>query len=223
MNKKIAATKRQKEILEFIYSYLKSEGYPPTFEDFKSKFDFKSNQAIIDHLESLEKKKLIKREKKSARGINITSAGFKLLNVRSAAFYLGQSSAGSFVASQEMEGEWQELSREVEKFDQNVFIIKVKGDSMIGAGINDGDMLLVQEQKEFSSKDIVVARSPQGTTVKRFISEDKPPYLYLKPENPKYENIHFTDEVQLQGKIIGKITEKRGVEKISQKGFFKNN
>jgi repressor LexA len=92
---------------------------------------------------------------------------------------------------------------------------------MVGAGIEEGDLLLVQEQQEFSTKDIVVAQSPDGTTVKRFISEDSPPYLYLKPENPKYDNIPFTDQVKLQGKVIGKLTD-QGVERISQKGLFQN-
>ena len=72
---------------------------------------------------------------------------------------------------------------------------------MINAGIEDGDVVLVREAKEFVSGEIVLAETPEGTTVKRFISEDKPPYVYLKPENPNYENILFTDDVELKGKI----------------------
>ncbi len=214
-------TKRQTEVLEYIYSFLKDEGYPPTFVDFKDKFDFKSNQAVVDHLKNLEKKKLIKREKKSARGINITPTGYQQLEVNPLSVYLGQSSAGSFIAGEEIDGKWQELSAEVDKLEEKVFIVKVKGDSMTGAGIYEGDLLLVKEQEEFGSKDIVVAGSPEGTTIKRFISSDSPPYLYLKPENPKYDNIPFTDEVRLQGKVIGKVTD-RGVKRVSQKGLFQN-
>ena len=73
---------------------------------------------------------------------------------------------------------------------------------MINAGINDGSIVLIKEQKEFVSGDIVLAQVGDDTTVKRFISEDKPPYLYLKPENPKYNIIFFTDQVELKGKVI---------------------
>jgi len=76
------------------------------------------------------------------------------------------------------------------------------GDSMINAGIDDGDVVLVQKAKEFSSGDIVLAYDSGEATIKRFVSEDKPPYVYLKPENPKYENILFTDEMRLDGKIL---------------------
>jgi len=73
---------------------------------------------------------------------------------------------------------------------------------MINAGIDDGDAVLVQSKKEFVSGEIVYAQIEDGGTIKRFISEDKPPYVYLKPENPKYQNILFTDEVRLKGKVI---------------------
>ena len=81
-------------------------------------------------------------------------------------------------------------------------MLKISGDSMINAGIDDGDAVLVQTVKEFVSKDIVFAEIGDGGTVKRFISEDKPPYVYLKPENPNYKNILFTDDVRLKGKVI---------------------
>ncbi len=81
-------------------------------------------------------------------------------------------------------------------------MLRISGDSMINAGIDDGDMVLVQSKKEFVSKEIVLAEVDGNSTIKRFISEDKPPYVYLKPENPNYENIPFTDEVRLRGKVI---------------------
>ena len=73
---------------------------------------------------------------------------------------------------------------------------------MVNAGIDDGDAVLVQTKREFISGEIVYAEISDGGTVKRFISEDKPPYVYLKPENPKYENILFTDDVRLKGKVV---------------------
>ena len=76
---------------------------------------------------------------------------------------------------------------------------------MIKAGIEDGDLILFEKTKEFSSGDIVLAQTPDGTTVKRFISQDKSPYTYLKPENPEYKIILFTDEMKMIGKMIKKL------------------
>jgi len=77
---------------------------------------------------------------------------------------------------------------------------------MINAGIEDGDLILVKKQKEFVSGDLVVADTGEGVTmkrlVKRFMSDDKPPYVYLKPENPEYPIIPFTDDMRLIGKVI---------------------
>jgi len=81
-------------------------------------------------------------------------------------------------------------------------MLKISGDSMINAGIDDGDAVLVQTMKEFVSGDIVFAEVGDEGTVKRFMSDDKPPYVYLKPENPNYKNILFTDNVRLKGKVI---------------------
>ena len=73
---------------------------------------------------------------------------------------------------------------------------------MINAGIDDGDVVLVKSQKEFVSGEVVLAQIGSDSTVKRFMSEDKPPYVYLKPENPKYKNILFSDDAELKGKVI---------------------
>jgi len=88
-----------------------------------------------------------------------------------------------------------------------VFLLKISGDSMINAGINDGDIVLVKTEKEFISGNIVLARINDEVTIKRFVSDDKPPYIYLKPENPKYEIIPATDEMKLEGKVISVLKE----------------
>ena len=197
-------TKRQKEILKLIYNSIKNNGYPPNFEEFKNKFDISSNQAIIDHLENLEKKRLITRKEHQARNIKITPAGYKVLKVNPLTPIVGISYAGNIAESFEITDDWQEVSKEIKKHSKEVFLIKVSGDSMINAGIDEDDLLLAQSEKEFSSGDIVIAQTPDGTTIKRFISDDTPPYIYLKPENPKYNIIQFTHEMTLQSKIIGK-------------------
>ena len=103
------------------------------------------------------------------------------------------------------EGEYVTLPSVDDKIEQlkaELYILRVKGDSMVNAGIKDGDCVLVQEKKEFYSGEIVLAYIGEKATIKRFMSIDEPPYLYLQPENSKYEQIFFTDDVCLSGKII---------------------
>ena len=195
-------TKRQKELLNVIYTYIKNTGYPPTFEEMKEKINVVSNQSILDLLARLEQGRLIKKQDNAARGIVIKPKGYEILNKPSLVAEVGATSAGQLMEAVEITGEWQAVSKEISKFKDDVYILKVSGDSMINAGINDGDSILVQKKKEFVTGDIVVAQTPEGTTVKRFISEDKPPYVYLKPENPKYKNILFTEDMTLEGKVI---------------------
>lgn len=195
-------TKRQKELLGVIYGHIKNTGYPPTFEEMKEKLDVVSNQSILDLLSKLEQVRLIKKQDGAARGIVIKPKGYEVLNKPSLVASLGVTAAGPFMEAVEIKGKWQAVSKEVSKFQEDVYILKISGDSMINAGISDGDLVLVQKKKEFFTNDIVVAQTPDGTTVKRFISEDKPPYVYLKPENPNYQNIRFTDEMRMAGKVI---------------------
>lgn len=202
--KKILLTKRQKDFLMAIYNSLRNEGYPPTFEELREQFQISSNQAILDHLVALEKKGMINRED-TARGIQITPLAYKIIKLPPLLPMLGKSYAGPMTQTVELQGTWEELSTSVKKLNSEIYIIEVSGDSMVNAGIQDGDKLLIQSQIHFKSGDIVVAQSPEGTTVKRFIRQNKPPFIFLKPENPKYKHISFTDEVAMQGKVIGKL------------------
>lgn len=197
----LSITQRQKQTLAVIYDYIKKTGYPPTFEEMKDGLSVSSNQSILDLLNKLEVKRVIKRGD-SARSITILPYGYEILGKPPLVPFLGISHAGAPIQALQIEGEWQQMPGEVSKLQGNVYLIKVSGDSMINAGINDGAIVLIREQKEFVSGDIVLARVGDETTIKRFISEDKPPYLYLKPENPKYNIIFFTDQVELKGKVI---------------------
>ncbi len=195
-------TKRQKQLLEVIYDFIKNSGYPPTFEEMRGNLEVSSNQSIVDLLQKLKNGGYIKRDE-GARSIAILPLGYKTLDRPPLVAFAGVASAGPSIEMIEMSGEWQTISADVAKFADQVSLFKVFGDSMINAGIDDGDVVLVKDQHEFVSGDIVLARlNGSESTVKRFISEDKPPYVYLKPENPKYSLIPFTDEMQLIGKII---------------------
>ena len=195
-------TERQKELLKNLYKYIISTGYPPTFEELREQLNVSSNQSVIDLLTKLEKKNLIRRNESQARSITILPLGYEVLGKPAIVPFLGVTSAGFPLQAIEISGEWQTLSSQVARFQDDVFLLQISGDSMINAGIDDGDKVLVKSQKEFVSGDIVLAKVGDESMVKRFISEDKPPYLYLKPENPNYEIIYFTEDVVLEGKVI---------------------
>ncbi len=207
MKKKIEVTKRQRELLNIIYTCIRNDGYAPTFEEMRERLKVISNQSVIDLLAKLEKQQLIKRNPTIARSVVILPLAYKILGKPPIAPFLGISSAGAPINAIEITGSWQQLSDDVSKLADQVFILKISGDSMINAGIDDGDMVLVKTEKEFISGNIVLVRINDEVTIKRFVSDDKPPYIYLKPENPKYEIIPATDQMKLEGKVISVLKE----------------
>jgi len=198
----LSITTRQKELLKVIYDFIKDVGYPPTFEEMRENLKVSSNQSILDLLSKLEEKKIIKRNEGNARNIVILPSGYKELGEIPLAPFLGMTTAGAPIEAIELSGEWRTLSNNVARLESDLFMLRISGDSMINAGIDDGDAVLVQTKREFISGEIVLAEKDGEATIKRFISEDKPPYVYLKPENPKYQNILFTDTTELKGKVI---------------------
>jgi repressor LexA len=195
------ATERQKQLLSIVYDFLVDTGYPPTFAEMKEALGVASNQSVIDLLEKLKRNGLIKRES-GARSIAILHSGYEALGRPPLAPVLGMTTAGAPAEAIEISGEWQTLSKDVSRLASNVFVLRVCGDSMINAGIDDNDLVLVQEKKEFVSGEIVLADVEGEYTIKRFMSEEKPPYVYLKPENPNYPIILFKDNTELKGKVI---------------------
>lgn len=197
-------TKRQKELLSIIYQYIKDTGYPPTFEEMRESLGVSSNQSVIDLLKKLKDGGLVQRGE-GARTIALLPLGYDILGSPPLVAFLGATSAGAPMEAIEISGEWQAMASGIEKIERlkdEVFMLKISGDSMINAGIDDGDIVLVQEQQEFCSGDVVLARIGEESTIKRFVSQDKPPYKYLKPENPKYENIILKDDTYFVGRVI---------------------
>jgi repressor LexA len=196
-------TKRQKQTLMFIYKSIRSCGFPPTLENLREELGVSSNQAVLDLLKILENKKYIKKKEGMARGLKITQKGYDELKVSTYVPMVGVTSAGPFMETLEQYGEWKRLSGEIAKLTDKVGLFKVNGDSMVGAGINDGDIVVVKEDSEFKNGDIVLARNEDGTTIKRFVSANGK--TYLAPENPKYDKIPITPETRLVGKVISKL------------------
>lgn len=197
-------TQRQKQTLMLIYNSIKYSGYPPTLSELKESLNVVSNQAVLDLLKILEEKKYIRKEEGAARGLQITQKGYDALSVSTYAPMIGVTAAGPFMDTLEQYGEWQEISRDLAKLSDRIALFKVRGDSMIGAGLNEGDVVVIKyEVNEFKNGDIVLARNDDGTTIKRFVNVNGK--IHLAPENPKYEKIPFTPDLRLIGKVISKI------------------
>lgn len=194
-------TERQKQLLRIVYDFLAHTGYSPSFEEMREHLDVVSNQSVSDLLEKLRFGGYV-RKGRGARSLSITPLGYETLGRPALAPVLGTTVAGAPAETIEITGQWQRVGSDVARLAEEVFVLKVSGDSMINANISDGDAVLVRSSKEFVSGDIVYAQISDEGTIKRFVSEDKPPYVYLKSENPRYGNILFTDDVELKGKVI---------------------
>lgn len=204
MSRRKGLTDRQKEVLKAIYQSLKDSGYPPTLADLREKLDVVSNQSVLDLLKLLEEKGCVRKEEGAARGLKILKKGYDSLGLKPIIPVVGITAAGTYKEAFE-NLEWKSWAGT--EMADNVFIVKVSGDSMTGAGYDDGDHVLVQEAKEFKNGDIVLARDNDGTTVKRLIHDNGK--IYLMPENPKYDNLPIYPDTRLVGKVIGKVYEEK--------------
>src|SRR3989339_322404 len=171
-------TQKQKKVLELIYKTIKDSGFTPTLADIREALNLVSNQSVLNFLNVLEENGYIKREEGQARGIKISRLGLKFLGKEKLIPQVGISSAGPFIETLEQTAfNWFELpgkvleDEAVKKSKEEMFAITVYGDSMINAGIDNGDILLVKKSKEYKRGDIVVARTDDGTTVKKFIAD----------------------------------------------------
>ena len=158
----------------------------------------------MDLLEKLTKARYLRRDE-GARSLTVLPLGYKALGKPLLAPFIGAASAGVPIEAIPIHGQWRALPSvygNLERLQEEIFVLKVYGDSMINAGIDDGDAVLVQSKKEFVSGEVVLAQIGDSVTIKRFVSQDKPPYVFLKPENPKYEILLIKDDTELKGKII---------------------
>jgi len=200
-------TQKQKNVLNSIYDSIHSSGFPPTLADLKEELGVSSNQSVLNFLEILEKKQCIKREEGQARGMKILPFGYNEIGKDPLVKMAGYSAAGPYAQSFAEAFTFLPINTKVfenEKINtarDEVFVIQVIGDSMINAGIDDGDNLLIKKSKEYKNGDIVLAETDDGATVKRFVADGGK--RYLQPENPTYEKmIIIPGEVKFNGKVI---------------------
>jgi SOS regulatory protein LexA len=191
---------KQKEILEYIKSEILNRGYPPSVRDICEAVHLKSTSSVHSHLETLEKNGYIRRDPTKPRAIEIIDDTFNLsrrevVNIP----LLGRVAAGEPLLAVENVETYFPIPAEYMP-NEETFMLKVKGESMINAGIFDGDNILVQKQSTASDGDMVVALVDDSATVKTFYKEKD--HYRLQPENDNMEPI-IVEECAVLGKVFG--------------------
>lgn len=192
---------KQAEILEYIKNEIINRGFPPTVRDICDAVNLKSTSSVHSHLETLERNGYIRRDPTKPRAIEIVDDNFnltrrELVNVP----VVGRVAAGEPILAVENVENYFPIPAEFMPNSQT-FILNVKGESMVNAGILDGDQILVQQQSTAENGEIVVALIDDSATVKTFYKEDG--YYRLQPENDAMEPIIVKGELQILGKVIG--------------------
>ncbi|HBK54503.1 transcriptional repressor LexA [Syntrophomonas wolfei] len=199
MSNEIKLGKRQKQILDFIKQSYKEKGYPPSVREIGQAVGLKSSSTVHSHLVRLEEKGLLRRDPAKPRAIIPLDDEPLPQSEALSVPVIGNVAAGSPILAEQNIDNY--LSIPVDFLGSgNHFILKVKGDSMIEAGILDGDYLIVREQGDASNGEIVVALLDNEATVKRFYRRDD--YVELRPENTSMDTITVND-VQIAGKVAG--------------------
>ena len=196
-------TSRQKKLLEILTSEVQDKGMPPSISEIALALKLKSKNAVVKLLKALEEKGYIRRSQK-ARGIEVLNPeGEPLARGLISIPLLGRITAGLPMLAEEQIEDWLNLPISMIRGRKDVFLLKVTGMSMKDAGILDGDLVLVKQQKIADVNDIVVALLEDEATVKRLVKKDS--RFYLKAENKEYPNIYPEHEWSIQGKVIGVI------------------
>jgi len=193
-------TNRQQEVLEGIHQIISEKGYPPTVRDIGQRLGLRSSCTVQRHLEALERKGYIKRDRTKARSVEIIQAPDPtMIPVPMVPVpVIGAVAAGQPILALENIEEVFPLPRDIVKDDQ-CFMLKVEGDSMIEAGIFDGDYVVVRQQPDAEDGDIVVALLEDEATVKRLHRRRN--RIHLEPANKKMKPI-VADDVQIVGRVL---------------------
>ena len=201
-------TKRQQAVLDCIEACIQEKGYGPTVREICQSLGLSSPSTVHVHLKALEEKGLIKRDPLKSRSITLThphDEASVIENVIAPSFgravevpLVGNVAAGSPILAEENITDTMTLPTDIVG-DAPSFMLSVRGDSMIEAGINDGDYVVVKEQPVANNGDIVVALIDDGATVKRFYREKD--HIRLQPENSSMDPI-ITRDCSIAGKVV---------------------
>jgi repressor LexA len=203
--KQSVLTKRQSEILNFIKTHIQYSGFPPTISEIQGQFSFKSPNAVQEHLKALVRKGQIRRNPNQWRGLELMvsnknrdeTAKYSTVSVP----LIGRVAAGlPVVAEENFEGSIS-VDRSLVGRATRLFALHVRGDSMIKAGIYDGDIAVAQQQSVADQGDIVIALLSDEATVKRFYRKNK--VIILHPENDTMQPMTISEGSDF--KILGKV------------------
>lgn len=194
-------TQRQRQILDFIKRQTREKGYPPSVREIGEAVGLSSSSTVHGHLARLEEKGFLRRDPTKPRAIEVLDDDdravqhHRLVSVP----LVGRVTAGEPILAVENIEDYIPLPRDLAGGD-GTYLLSVRGDSMIGAGIHDGDLVIVRPQASADNGDIVVAMLEDEATVKRFFKEKTG--VRLQPENPLLEPIRAR-QVTVLGKVIG--------------------
>ena len=195
-------TAKQEEILEYIKETILKKGYPPAVREICEAVHLKSTSSVHSHLSTLEEKGFIRRDPTKPRTIEILDDTFnfnrrEMVNIP----LIGTVAAGEPILAEERIEDYFPFPAEILP-NAETFMLKVKGESMIGAGILPGDQVIVEQRPTALNGEIVVAMIDDSATIKRFYKEKG--HYRLQPENEAMDPI-ITDHVEILGKVIGLI------------------
>ena len=190
---------KQTQIYNFLIEFTKSKGYPPSVREICQAVSLKSTSTVHGHLKRLEKKGLIYRDPTKPRALEIVELSNEekeLIDIP----IVGKVTAGMPILATENIEDMFQIPINYVKHNNDLFILKVTGDSMIEAGILDGDLAIIEQKNVATNGDIVVALIENEATIKRFLKENG--FIRLQPENKNYEPI-IVEDCSILGKLVG--------------------
>jgi repressor LexA len=191
-------TDRQKNILDFIQREQRETGITPSTREIQNHFGFASQTSVMQYIAALERKGFLERHAGKARALITPVQKVRITDVP----IYGQIPAGmSALTEQTIEGHVSLDSRSANvSKNRGTFALRVRGDSMVGAHIVDGDIVILEDSKDVHNGDIVAALIDGETTLKRYVVEHGRPYL--KAENPRYPKLTPAHELKIQGVMV---------------------
>ncbi len=193
-------TAKQQEILDFIKKKTLERGYPPAVREICEAVKLRSTSSVHAHLETLEKNGYIRRDPSKPRAIEIMDDSFQMVRQEMTSIpIVGQVAAGLPILAEQNINGYFPLPMDIVP-NNEVFVLKVKGESMINIGIMDGDQIFVECTNSARNGDVVVALIDDSATVKTFYKEDG--HIRLQPENDSMDPI-IVDNCEIIGKVFG--------------------
>lgn len=189
---------KQREVYRFLLSYTESKGYPPSVREICDAVDLRSTSSVQNHLQNLEKQGLIRRDPTKPRALEIPELNNKPEVIQIPV--VGGVTAGVPILAQENIEDHFLMPINFIKHDNNLFILKVIGESMINAGIHDGDLAIIEQTEVATNGEIIVALIEDEATIKTFYKERN--HIRLQPENDTMGPILVPD-CKVLGRLVG--------------------